>query len=302
LQATSVQHALRNLLALSFAFSIAVIPAAAEELVLKSGQKIVGTIVGYEEDMFRVQTEFGFALIRKDKVASIDFAPGSSNEAVPKRADRPRAAATGKAAGSDAERAPASSADSLHPVAEATSVATAAAAHIRTSPAVSRPLNEPLPAQIRERVEGNSYINETFQFAMYKPPGWKVYEGLARETGRAIVAIGAEDEQTLLIVDRQVWSGLPDLESDAAEANLRQTYQDYQQDSESPAQVDGHAAVRRAFQGVLEGVEWHGIAVHVARGNTLFGLIGLTSAETYEFQQALLNKIINSFHFLAVKP
>jgi len=293
LQTRSVQHVLRSLLALSFAFSLAVIPAAAEELVLKTGQKIVGTIVGYEEDMFRVQTEFGFALIRKDKVASIDFAPGS-----PKRTDRPSRAVTGKAAGSDAERGSASSAESL----QFAPVATAASARVKTSPVVSRPLNEPLPAQIRERVEGNSYINETFQFAMYKPPGWKVYEGLARETGRAIVAIGAEDEQTLLIVDRQVWNGLPDLESGAAEANLRQTYQEYQQDSESPAQVDGHAAVRRAFQGVLEGVEWHGVAVHVARGNTLFGLIGLTSAETYEFQQALLNKIINSFHFLPGKP
>jgi len=40
----------------------------------------------------------------------------------------------------------------------------------------------------------------------------------------------------------------------------------------------------------------------VARDNTVFGLIGLTSAETFQFQQAVLNKIINSFRFRTGKP
>jgi hypothetical protein len=50
---------------------------------------------------------------------------------------------------------------------------------------------------------------------------------------------------------------------------------------------------------VIDGVEWHGISVHLTHGNMVFGIIGLTSAETYQFEQALFNKIINSFHFLA---
>src|SRR5258708_33978224 len=55
--------------------------AAAEELLLKSGQKIVGTVVGYQDDMFRVETEFGFALIRKDSVESINFSAGPKRDA-----------------------------------------------------------------------------------------------------------------------------------------------------------------------------------------------------------------------------
>jgi len=43
----------------------------AEEITLKDGRKIVGTIVGYEKDMFRIETDYGIALVRKDKVASI---------------------------------------------------------------------------------------------------------------------------------------------------------------------------------------------------------------------------------------
>jgi hypothetical protein len=46
-------------------------PYAPKRSSLKNGQKIVGTIVGYEKDMFRVETEYGIALVRKDKVASI---------------------------------------------------------------------------------------------------------------------------------------------------------------------------------------------------------------------------------------
>ena len=169
-------------------------------------------------------------------------------------------------------------------------------------PPVSRPLDQPLPAHIQERVEGNSYINDTFHFAMYKPPGWKIHEETPRETGRAIVALGSEDEQTLLIVERQVWSGPPELKNDTTETSLRQTYQDYQTISESPTKLDGRPAVRHDFRGLMDGVEWHGVSVRVAEGNTVFGIIGLTSAETFQFQQALLNKIINSFRFLSGKP
>jgi hypothetical protein len=59
------------LLIAALAASAAVLPAVADELTLKNGKKIVGTIVGYEHDMFRVETDFGVALVRKDKVVSI---------------------------------------------------------------------------------------------------------------------------------------------------------------------------------------------------------------------------------------
>ena len=45
----------------------------ADEIRLKDGTKIEGTIVGFESDSFRVETSYGFALIRKDKVADINI-------------------------------------------------------------------------------------------------------------------------------------------------------------------------------------------------------------------------------------
>jgi hypothetical protein len=110
--------------------------------------------------------------------------------------------------------------------------------------------------------------------------------------------MGTEDEQTLLIVDRQVWSGTPKLTSDQVEARLRQTYPEYRRISEESFQCDGQTAIRRAFTGILDGAEWHGVAVHVIRGNTVFGITGLTSAETFQFQEAIFNKVIKTFHFV----
>jgi len=287
-----------------------VTPATAEEITLHNGQKIVGTIVGFESDMFRVETEFGFALIRKDRVRSISFGLSSSKEAGQKPGERKNPPPAPKSTPGVLEKATGSSLDATKPAAENAPAlgASSMSASVATAPApakappVSRPLDEPLPTPIQERVEGNSYINDTFHFAMYKPPGWKTHEEALRETGRAIVALGPEDEQTLLIVERQVWSGPPELKNDTTEANLRQTYQDYQAVSESPTKLDGRPAVRRDFRGLMDGVEWHGVSVRVAEGNTVFGIIGLTSAETFQFQQALLNKIINSFRFLPGKP
>jgi len=311
----NLPRAVRSFFAASLALaaSLMVIPATGEEITLHNGQKIVGTIVGFENDMFRVETEFGFALIRKDKVATISFGPSSPKEGGQKPGERKNPPAAPRSAPGALEKATGSSLEAAKPAAESAPVpvaspmpaspaTTPAPAKAPPPPPVSRPLDAPLPAEIQEHLEGNTYVNDTFQFAMYKPPGWKIHEGVSRETGRAIVAIGTEDEQTLLIVDRQVWSGTPDLKRDTTEASLRHTYEDYQALSESSIQIDGRAALRREFQGLMDGIEWHGVSVRVPRDNTVFGLIGLTSAETFQFQQALLNKIINSFRFQTGKP
>src|SRR5215471_1746604 len=42
-----------------------------DEIKLKDGKKLSGVIVGYEDNMFRIKTDFGFVLVEKDKIASI---------------------------------------------------------------------------------------------------------------------------------------------------------------------------------------------------------------------------------------
>ena len=46
-------------------------PALADEIQLKDGKTFYGTIVGFDNKMFKVKTDYGFIYIAKDKIASI---------------------------------------------------------------------------------------------------------------------------------------------------------------------------------------------------------------------------------------
>jgi hypothetical protein len=260
-------------------------PARSDDLVLKDGKKIVGTIVGFENGMFRVETEFGYALVRKDKVATISITSGGEKAGKPQKAE---AEVT-----SPPEVQP-------NPVAEKPVEAAKPVEATKTlaPPPASHPLEEPLPANLAEHIEGTDYYSDTFHFVMYKPPDWKLHEEISREKVSAIVAMSDENDRTLLIVDRTLWSGAPDLNNDVVEAKIQRMVEGYTKTSEAALQVDGHPAVRRSFTGVLDEVEWHGVSVRIAQGSVVFGIIGLTSSENYQFEEAVFNKIIKSFRFL----
>jgi hypothetical protein len=64
---------------LLLAICLAALPARADEIRLKDGKKLYGVIVAYEENMFKVKTDYGYVLVEKDKIASIiPAAPGTS--------------------------------------------------------------------------------------------------------------------------------------------------------------------------------------------------------------------------------
>lgn len=280
--------------AVAFIFCLTTSRLVADDLTLKDGRIISGTIVGFENGMFRLETEYGFVLVQKDKVSSIKITEGAAKQAPQKSDARAgQGGATVAAAGNGS--LPASTAAPTSP--------SAAAIHPAPPPKpqpVSRVLDVPLPARIEEHEEGNTYFNDTFHFSMFKPPGWKIYgEDLPQGKIAAIVALSSDDEQTLLFVDRQVWSGTPDLRNDGVEANIRNAYQDYQKLSESDTEISGLPAIRHDFSGVMDGAEWHGIALRVAQGTTIYGILGMTSAELFQFQEAVLNKIVKSFRFQA---
>jgi hypothetical protein len=75
--------------------------AYADEIRLKDGKKLYGVIVAYEENMFKVKTDFGYVLVEKDKIASIvpttpaNSAAGSGSQPTGKKenADPPKPAA-----------------------------------------------------------------------------------------------------------------------------------------------------------------------------------------------------------------
>jgi hypothetical protein len=56
---------------LVLAFGASGLSARADEFKLKGGRKLYGVIVSYEDNMFKIKTDFGYELIEKDKIESI---------------------------------------------------------------------------------------------------------------------------------------------------------------------------------------------------------------------------------------
>jgi hypothetical protein len=94
--------------------SAAAFPAHADEIQLKDGKKLYGVIVAYEDNMFKVKTDYGFVLVEKDKIAKIiPSTPASKSEPQP-AAKKDAPSVTPKPAGdsqSQAEPAAVSSTD-----------------------------------------------------------------------------------------------------------------------------------------------------------------------------------------------
>jgi hypothetical protein len=81
---------MRSSIALVAAVALSVsLGAAGDELKLKDGTNVVGTIVGFENNSFKVRTSYGFAEVQKDQVISINVtgsAKSSSRENPPEPA------------------------------------------------------------------------------------------------------------------------------------------------------------------------------------------------------------------------
>jgi len=238
---------------------LASVPLCAEEFHLKDGTKIVGKVVGYEKDAFRVETSFGIAIIYRDRIQRIVFDGSQATSA----------------AGSQPAAAPATPA-----------------------PQPSPP-EPPAPTPLVENVSSTSYVSETYGFRIFKPPTWRSYPQLVRPQTPLVAALGTPDESTLLLIGRESFSGSLADYTRSAERLLQQFYEDYRPQKERPTQVAGLSAIERTFTGQSDGRFWTGTAVYFTRGRYCYTLLGLTTAgETASFQQSLLRKVANSWEFL----
>jgi hypothetical protein len=122
------------LLAAICGVSLAAIPSSADEIRLKDGKKLYGVIVAYEENMFKVKTDFGYVLVEKDKIASIIPSAPATSEAQPAPKSGGDSAKNGANAQPKPEAAGASGTDSTPSAsnASAKAIVPSAAKHDKT--------------------------------------------------------------------------------------------------------------------------------------------------------------------------
>ncbi len=301
--------------------SLLLIAAAvrADEIRLKDGTKITGTIVGYENDSFKVETSYGFALVRKDKIAEIIPSapkpePKPSQPTPPASAgngpsgNQPPSTAAAPAPAKQPPRAPAAAPSALPATAAAPAPAPPAAAatpkvepHGATAPAPQQTAADatPAPPPIREEVVQNLYINHTDGFQLYKPPSWDLLPDERRALPNAVAALGTSDGTTLLVVGREKLHGTLESQAAATDAQLRDVYENYRQLSLVHTVVAGLPAIERKFRGTVAEHDWSVTVLSVARGADVYTFLGMTYADSdlIQIQENVIARTMSSLQF-----
>lgn len=298
---------------------LAMAPARADELNLKDGTKITGTIVGFEGNSFKVKTNYGSAIVQKDQVVSISISPVAKPEDSGKKTE-PAAekAAAASAPVKPAKPEPAVASAPANPMAPVSAPAVApsirrndsaltnsagknavalaakpAPAPVAANAPPALPANassiSPVPAEppkpaapvpIRESVNGNTYTNETYGFQMYKPPDWEVIASASSLMPGAIAAMGTGDQTTYLLIGQAPAGKTLASDEDAADRRLRDIMGNYRPLELQHVTVSGLAAVERKFRGSVDEHDWSGVVVLVPRGGQLYTIFGMTVADT----------------------
>jgi len=308
--------------------------ALADEIRLKDGKKLYGVIVAYEDNMFKVRTDFGYVLVEKDKIASIipdspapptppkgesgakavtppseraapeagPAVPSAAPEASPSAASLKREKAAAIVANANTRPAlPAvtKAGTEANPPVLKTAVATPKATLAGTTAQPIPPKEEPPP--LREEIQGTLYTNHEFGFRMYKAPSWQMIEGAGQALPNAIMAMGTSNESTLLVIGREKAHTALELAAQTYEKRLHDIYENYRLISERKTVVGGQPAMEYHYRGMAEQHDWSGTLVVVSRGGDLFTVLGMTFADSdlIQIQENVIARSIASLDFNA---
>lgn len=284
----------------------------ADEIRLKDGKKLYGVIVAYEDNMFKVKTDFGYVLVEKDKIASIipdtPTQPGAKTdgsgetkatptaERAPTKKAKASAIVTNASARPEIPAASKANLDAKEPA-----LKTAAATPKTTlvpSAAPPPPPKEEIPAN-REEIQGNLYINHEFGFRMYKAPSWQIIDGAGQTLPNAIVAMGTSSESTLLVVGHEKSKTSLEAAAQALEKRLQDVYENYRLISQRKTVVGGQPAMEYRYSGLADEHDWSGNLTVVAHAGEFLTVLGMTYADTdlIQIQENVITRAIASLDF-----
>jgi hypothetical protein len=148
-------------------------------------------------------------------------------------------------------------------------------------------------------VQGNLYTNQTYNFQLYRPPGWDLMPEARKSLPNAITAMGTTDDTTLFVVGRETLRDSLDMHAASAEKALRQIYENYRPGPSTKVNVGGVPAVQWRFRGVADGRDWSVTALTIAHGTDVFTLLGMTYADSdlIQIRENVLAKMIGSIAF-----
>jgi hypothetical protein len=293
------------LLFLCLAALCAALSVRADELKLKDGTKIVGTIVGFEGNSFKVKTSYGFAVVQKDQVASINITDSAKKPEAEKKSDLAVAkpAAEGSTDRQDAATASATE-SAAHPAATTSPNAAAVPARTNGVPAASAngsdaPPDSVISQNIREEVAGNTYRNDTYGFTLYKPPGWQLIDDARQILPGTITAMGTDDQTTYLLVGQGAAGKSLAGDLEATERRLRDVMDNFRPLGDQHITIAGSEGIVRRFRGSVDQHDWSGTVALVPHGTRVYTIFGMTAADSdlVQIQENVISRTILSLEF-----
>jgi len=315
--------------ALAVLFSAMAPCAWADEIQLKDGKKLYGVIVAYEDNMFKVKTDFGYVLVEKDKISKIipstpagksepqpaakkdagqhpqpqaEPAVASATEASPASTNASAKLATASTPGKADKSSPKVTSIAVKPELPAGGPAgnvVAPGNAVASGAATPAPPKEPEVPANREQIQGSLYTNYTHGFRMYKAPSWNLIEEARNALPNAIVAMGTSNESTLMVVGEEKSKEPLDTAAAGVEKRLHDVYTGYQRVSQRKTVVGGLPAVEYQYRGKADEHDWSGKLVVVARGNEILTVLGMTYADSdlIQIQENVIARAIASLDF-----
>ena len=284
--------------------------ARGDEIRLKDGKKLHGVIVAYEDNMFKVKTDFGYVLVEKDKIESIipdTPVDGAGSSATATKPATKSGAATPTSA--EANRQAKASAIVNSSAARPTIPLTTAKGDATPPPiksvsatpntASATPVTPPPPPPIKEEIQGNLYLNHEFLFRMYKAPSWQIIADAGKSLPNAIVAMGTSNESTLLVVGHEKSNSALEPAAQEVEKKLSEVYDNYRLISQRKTVLGGLPALEYKYRGMADGHDWSGTLAVVARNGDVFTVLGMTYADTdlIQIQENVIARAIASIDF-----
>jgi hypothetical protein len=303
----------------------------ADEIRLKDGKKLYGVIVGYDDNMFKVKTDFGYVLVEKDKIAQIIPSSTTPNDTTKSPTPAPaQPASTAKPSADTSpkvqpakETTPTNSAPApskrdktaavithanvrpeiptATPVALEENAPALKGSHAGSNAALTGTTAQPPPPNeeappVHEEIRGNLYINREYGFHMYKAPSWQIIEGAGQTLPNAIVAMGTTNESTLLVIGHEKTKAALESAALSVEQRLHDVYQNYQLTSERKTLVGGQPGVEYHYRGMADGHDWSGTLVVVSRSEDIFTILGMTFADSdlIQIQENVIARAIAS--------
>jgi hypothetical protein len=134
---------------------------------------------------------------------------------------------------------------------------------------------------------------------MYKAPSWNIIEEARGALPNAIVAMGTNDESTLMVVGEEKTKDSLDAAAAAVEKRLHDVYVNYQRTSQHKTTVGGLPAIDSQYRGKADDHDWSGRLVVIARDKNILTVLAMTYADSdlIQIQENVIARSIASLDF-----